>query len=492
MVEEYEEPGLLKKESTVSGAGWSDWDQGAEDEGDENYMLDEIEMQLSSNDKGYKSVRSQQVRETVLERIKELEELYEMPLDALIIIARHYAWNQDRMQDWFNQQDQLKFVLGLEFNAALATKHPQINSSLPSQHGGYCQICYSEIDASNSFALACQHTFCNECWTQYLSEKVRSGFHGISAACMQTQCNMMVGHTKFDRFLAQSPKDKEMYWKWLSKSFTDDNRNIKWCPNVQCEFCCERTDLARMLDEVVCECGTAFCFACGEYTHKPCDCATADKWNVKSNAESENVTWIAANTKPCPRCQRNIEKNQGCNHMTCAQCRHEFCWICMGDWKEHGSATGGYYKCNLYEEKKKDQSFSAEESKREKAKNELQRYMWYMERFANHQKSSQLAIKLQPVIKTKIQMLHDIKNYPPQELDFLEKGCETVIQCHEVLKWTYVYGYYYDKGMTEARRNLFTQWQSDLEKYCDHLHGLVEKDLDQYMDPNITDRSPFY
>ena len=138
MVEEYEEPGLLKKGSTVSGAGWSDWDQGAEDEGEDNYMLDEIELQLSSNDKGYKSVRSHQVRETVLERISELEELYEMPLDALIIIARHYAWNQERMQDWFNQQEKLKFVLGLEFNAALATKHPQINSSLPSQHGGYC------------------------------------------------------------------------------------------------------------------------------------------------------------------------------------------------------------------------------------------------------------------------------------------------------------------------------------------------------------------
>ena len=24
------------------------------------------------------------------------------------------------------------------------------------------------------------------------------------------------------------------------------------------------------------------------------------------------------------------------------------------------------------------------------------------------------------------------------------------------------------------------------------MHGLVEKDLDQYMDPNITDRGPFY
>ena len=92
--------------------------------------------------------------------------------------------------------------------------------------------------------------------------------------------------------------------------------------------------------------------------------------------------------------------------MTCSQCRYEFCWICMGDWKEHGSATGGYYKCNLYEEKKKDSSFQREEQKREDAKTELQRYMWYYERFANHERSGKLAIKLLPVIKQKCILLH--------------------------------------------------------------------------------------
>jgi len=96
------------------------------------------------------------------------------------------------------------------------------------------------------------------------------------------------------------------------------------------------------------------------------------------------------------------------------------------------------------------------------------------------------------VIKEKVKMLNELKNYPPKELDFLEHGCEVVIQCRDVLKWTYAFGYYHQRGMTVVRKNLFEQWQSDLEKYCDHLHGLVEKDLDQYMDPNITDRGPFY
>ena len=36
-------------------------------------------------------------------------------------------------------------------------------------------------------------------------------------------------------------------------------------------------------------------------------------------------------------------------HMTCSQCRFEFCWLCSGDWKEHGERTGGFYACNRCE-----------------------------------------------------------------------------------------------------------------------------------------------
>lgn len=33
--------------------------------------------------------------------------------------------------------------------------------------------------------------------------------------------------------------------------------------------------------------------------------------------------------------------------MQCGACRHDFCWVCLGDWKTHGSE---YYECSRYKE----------------------------------------------------------------------------------------------------------------------------------------------
>ena len=81
-----------------------------------------------------------------------------------------------------------------------------------------------------------------------------------------------------------------------------------------------------------------------------------------------------ANTKKCPVCHKPIEKNQGCNHMTCKAaaggCGYEFCWMCLGKWSEHGTATGGYYKCNRYEKMKKAGKLEEDEALRLNAKHE--------------------------------------------------------------------------------------------------------------------------
>ena len=73
------------------------------------------------------------------------------------------------------------------------------------------------------------------------------------------------------------------------------------------------------MQEIRCSCGHKYCFTCVEDWHGPVSCGMLKKWAKKCEDDSETVNWINANTKECPKCNNPIEKNGGCNHMTCRQ-----------------------------------------------------------------------------------------------------------------------------------------------------------------------------
>jgi ariadne-1 len=162
------------------------------------------------------------------------------------------------------------------------------------------------------------------------------------------------------------------YVTLLNRAYVDDNDYLKWCPAPNCEYAIECHVPASQLDHIVptvqCGCGHRFCFGCTLADHQPCLCPLVRRWLKKCKDDSETANWISANTKECSRCNSTIEKNGGCNHMTCRKCSYEFCWICMGPWSEHGSQ---WYNCNRYEEK----SSSDARDHQAKSRASLERYL---------------------------------------------------------------------------------------------------------------------
>ena len=54
-----------------------------------------------------------------------------------------------------------------------------------------CGICFEKIDSPANVHLSCEHYFCIDCWTDYLTEKItNANVHKIT--CMQHGCNIVL------------------------------------------------------------------------------------------------------------------------------------------------------------------------------------------------------------------------------------------------------------------------------------------------------------
>ena len=211
--------------------------------------------------------------------------------------------------------------------------------------------------------------------------------------------------------------------------------------------------------------------------HEPSSCHELVMWTEKCQNESETANWILANTKRCPKCQTRIEKNQGCNHMSCSQCKYEFCWICMGNWADHGANTGGYYKCNKFDPANSTDPDDAAG----KAKRELDRYLHYFKRYQAHHSAQVYAEKqLQQTEKKMGELQESTGGSSWIDVQFLKNANEMVIDCRRTMKFTYVFGYYLtmpkaaDNGESTKHRELFENMQEDLERYTEVLSEQTE------------------
>jgi ariadne-1 len=132
--------------------------------------------------------------------------------------------------------------------------------------------------------------------------------HPCSAICDEDKVRELVG--------AQDPEAVERYERFLLESYIEDNSKVKWCPSTP--HCGNAIRLeGEPYCEIECTCGQQFCFNCMGDPHSPCSCAMWTLWDKKCKDESETVNWLTVHTKPCPKCHKPVEKNGGCNLVSC-------------------------------------------------------------------------------------------------------------------------------------------------------------------------------
>ncbi|KAF6742290.1 RING-5 domain-containing protein [Ephemerocybe angulata] len=362
-----------------------------------------------------------------------------------------------------------------------------------------CPICFDDDPGLRTLSLDCEHTYCSGCWTAYVVSKVNDdGEHAVK--CMAEGCGLVAPDAFVHSVLV--PEEERVWARFqelLLRYFVSCNRDLKFCPypsctnTVSCPSASSKLSLTSVVPIVSCgargiggqedltqsqgslgKLGLGgkehrFCFGCPiESDHRPVICAVAKMWLKKCRDDSETANWIKSNTKECSQCQSTIEKNGGCNHMTCKKCKHEFCWVCMGPWSEHGTA---WYSCNRYDEKTGQDARDAQSRSRAS----LERYLHYYNRWANHEQSAKLSVDLYSKTEKKMEEMQITSALTWIEVQFMKKAVEEVDKCRMTLKWTYAMAYYLAKG---NEKELFEDNQRDLEKAVEELSELIESPLD--------------
>eukprot|EP01006_Ploeotia_vitrea_P054735 TRINITY_DN67920_c1_g1_i1.p1 TRINITY_DN67920_c1_g1~~TRINITY_DN67920_c1_g1_i1.p1 ORF type:complete len:500 (-),score=50.15 TRINITY_DN67920_c1_g1_i1:695-2194(-) len=462
---------------------------------DDDYYDDEDVEYIEDDDDDYntrddifddEATRPQEKLFTVLEpsdilerqrqEIKKVNDVLCMSTAAASLLLRSFGWDVEPLLNTFFASEQ-----GREAVFKKAGLHEKAGSSAELPPEVECQCCFGDVDSNDATALGCGHIFCNMCWTDYVGRKIAGG-EAKRIPCMHRGCHLMLDEDVVPSFI--DDKLREKYSRTIVNSYVEDNKRMKWCPSVphcgNAVFCSQFATATT----VTCHCGCQWCFFCQNEVHHPASCKMVRAWTTVQKKDGENAAWLSKNTKDCPKCGTPVEKNGGCNLVSC-RCGIYFCWICAQQtgfehtWTEIDGHTCGKYKEN----------FDAEN-----AATKLQRFQHYSDRYRAHVSSMDFEQKAhaQSNLDEYIKKLQEItKDEAIASWDWLSEGITQLRRCRQVLKWSFAWAFYAFNKADElslkrqdwqTAKNVFEDNQAQLEVYTERLAKALETPLEDVKD----------
>ncbi|XP_062602170.1 uncharacterized protein LOC134263804 [Saccostrea cucullata] len=222
-----------------------------------------------------------------------------------------------------------------------------------------CSVCLTSVGNSGQhdglLLLPCQHIFCRNCVIQYIVNQIEQG--ATEVTCLANDCDSII-----DEIMILYLVSCHLYRSWRErhrKRMVMSREIWKWCPNLKCgkivsvsdkiaKFAgTERLKSLSERREVTCVCKSEFCVDCQQPPHWPATCHQARAYHKISDHVIDDVAIggersFLIEVKSCPRCQEKINKNGGCQMMTC-RCGNTFCWLCsrpVADHRKNGICRG--------------------------------------------------------------------------------------------------------------------------------------------------------
>lgn len=252
-----------------------------------------------------------------------------------------------------------------------------------------CQTCLDQLAIINFPVLprdaSCQHketTMCNECLSNYIEAQASSSAL-YEIRCPEPNCTATLGYNHMKKYAPAHIFAR--YDSFLNSKALENIEDYVECAGKTCHFAW-MVDISVTTYVTCSNCDTRTCTTCRTSWHPELShdenmgkirrAAEEEEAHVreetrraeeeeqrardevrKAGEELETSKTVQVKTKACPskRCGVRIQKNGGCDHMTCKShaprpcllpkvdtdicyqgysCRHEFCWLCFASYDQ--------------------------------------------------------------------------------------------------------------------------------------------------------------
>ncbi|XP_023183425.1 cullin-9 isoform X2 [Xiphophorus maculatus] len=398
-----------------------------------------------------RTMTQEEVRQLMQRTVQQVSATLSLDSDRAEHLLIHCRWNVDLLvQRYTDDPDALIMAAGL------TCRNPQPPSPAPS-----CPVCLGPRapDAEPVPTLSCMHYCCRSCWQEYLTARIEQNLV-MNCNCPITDCQAQPTSQFFLGILT----DRDTVAKYenaLLRGYVECCSNLTWCTNPQgCDqiLCQEAVGSVGTCSR----CCWSSCFSCNfPEAHYPASCSHMSQWmddggfyeGMSTEAQSKHLAKLIS--KRCPSCQAQIEKNEGCLHMTCAKCNHGFCWRCLKPWKP---THKDYYNCSAMVSK---------------AARQEKKFQDYNERCTFHHQAKDFAVGLE----SKVSSINEALQM--KSLTFVIDACKVLAQGRKVLAYSCVYSYY---NQETEKMDVMEQQTEALDLHTNALQILLEETLLQCTD----------
>lgn len=193
-----------------------------------------------------------------------------------------------------------------------------------------CDVCLDDKRGHEFHRLPCcgHNASCKGCLVEMINTSLAERTTA-NILCPNRNCAQPLNGRTVRAITHAHPETYKKYQDVANQEYLD--KHTTPCPTPNCSYAFIND--GKVQQSMTCpKCKKQYCSKCREQHAAKVSCKEAKLQKDKNAAAKADDEWKKEHAKKCPSCKADIEKNDGCNHMTC-KCRHEFCWECLARWK---------------------------------------------------------------------------------------------------------------------------------------------------------------